>query len=771
MLRREDQRLITGNGRFLDDIKLENMAYLAVARSPYAHARILSVDHDTAADVEGVITVLTGVDYQNRGLGGFGCIYPGKRMNGEDKYVPPHPAVNHEFVKHVGDAVAVVVAETQNAAREAAELIEVDYEPLDVSVDTAGAVDAGAAVIWPDCPDNIGLYAAFGDAAATDAVLKSADHVIEQQFTVTRATANPIEPRGAIAVFDGATKRYTLYSGVQAPLGIRNDLMAGIFGMPPEQLRLIVPDTGGGFGMKGGSFPEYALVLWAAEVTGRPIKWVATRSESFLSDEQGRDAVFDAAMALDKDGRFLGLKVSSIANLGAYMSTRGPVTPAGNLGSLAGVYDIPAMFAEVRAVFTNTPSTAPYRGAGRPEAAYVIERMVDKAAVLLDMDPAELRQMNTIPPSALPYKTALTFTYDSGAFAENLDKAMVLADYAGFAERRAEAEARGKLAGIGLSNTIERAAGPTAVPDKAKIIVEENGAIELTLGSLSQGQGHETTFVDLLVKGLDVETADITVTTGDSDHTLYGVGTFGSRTATMAGAAMTFAIGDLIAHGSKRAAEALAVDLAEVTYSAGLFRAANSNKSISLAEIAANGEFEDDVTGKTRPGLMGLGEHTAVAPNFPNGAHICEVEVDPETGQVTLTRYSLVDDFGTVLNHILVEGQTHGGIAQGIGQILFEEIVFDAQDGQLLTGSFMDYGMPRADDLVSIEAEFNVVPTKTNPLGTKGAGEAGVVGSFPALMNAVEHALRPHGVEHIEMPCTPANIWAALKAAGQDGIV
>jgi aerobic carbon-monoxide dehydrogenase large subunit len=765
----EDPRLVRGGGRYVDDMVLPHMAFGYVLRSPHAHAIIRAIDTTAARAAPGVLAVLTGADWRASGWGDLPVPGGLKRRDGSPMYRPRYPALVSERVRWVGDYVAFVVAETYSQAADAAELITVDYGPLPAIVSTAAASTAGAPLVFDDCPNNICFVQIDGDKAATDAAFGRAAHVVRQHFVINRVTAVTMEPRGSIGDYNATDGRYTIYTTLQRAHPFRAELV-NVLKVPESKIRVVAGDIGGSFGMKSAVYNEVVLVLLGAKLTGRPVKWVSTRSEAFLSDAQARDNVTDAELALDRDGLFLGLRVKVIANMGAYLQTATPAFVI-NIGSVAGVYRTPAIHTDVTAVFTNTNPVRPYRGNGRPEAAYIIERMVDLAADHTGIDPAELRRRNAIPPDAMPFRTGLTFTYDSGDFANNLDMALRLADADGFPARRAEARARGKLRGLGLSNTIERAAAPSF--EGAEIRFDRSGTVTLFTGAVTQGQGHETVFKQIMCDRLGLDPADIQYLQGDTDLVFYGEGTGGSRSATLGGSAVDAATVKVIAKARAIAAFALKTDLDRVKFEDGVFSSPITNQTLTLKEVAKLAANPAKLPPDMEPGLVVTAVYRAELENFPNGAHVCELEIDLDTGEVAILRYSVVDDVGTVLNPLLLHGQIVGGVAQGIGQILRENIQFDAETGELLTGSFMDYAMPRAADLSAVAIKSNPVPTKTNPLGVKGAGEAGTVGAMPAVANALVDALSEFGVRHIEMPATPEVIWRAMgggkRAGGGEG--
>ena len=763
--RLEDPRLLKGLGRYIDDLDLPGQAYAFILRSPYAHARIRAIDTGAAAAMPGVLGVLTGADCEADGLGHLPCDQKRFRRDGSDMYRPPRPILVRDRVRVVGDYVAMAVAETSSGARDAAERIAVDYEPLEAVVSPADAAADGAPLLWEDCPGNECFFHQDGDADAVEAAFAAADLVVGRRFTISRVTAAPLGPRGCIGEYDPSLERYTLRTGVQQAHMLRMHLARTVFGVPETRVRVIAPDIGGSFGLYSNVYPENALVLWAARRFARPVKWTADRSECMLSDDSARDCVSDAALALDRDGRFLALRCRTFANLGAYLSLRGPLPPVVNLGTLAGTYTTPAIHVRVSGMFTNTFCTSPYRGAGRPEASTVLEQLIDEAARRLALDPAAIRRRNTIPADAMPYRTALTFTYDSGDFGKNLDDALALAGYAGFEARRADAASRGKLRGIGISNTVHRAAGLEF--EAAQIRFDASGTATLMVGSVHHGQGHATTFTQIVCDRLGLDPESVRYVSGDTDMVTFGRGSFASRSAALGGSAVALAADKIVEKGRTIAAALLEAAPEDIGFTDGLFAVSGTDRSVGIAEIARAAYAPHDLPLDIEPGLDETAMFRPGALTFPNGCHVAEVEIDPDTGFVEIVGYAVVDDFGTILNPLLLEGQIHGGLAQGIGQALMEDVAFDRRTGQLLAGSFMDYCMPRADDLPSYIAAFNELPTEVNPIGVKGAGEAGAVGALPATMNALVDALSPAGVEHIQMPATPERIWRAIRAAGR----
>lgn len=759
--RSEDPRLLRGGGRFADDRTMPGMAHGFVLRSPHAHAKVNAVDVAAAKTAPGVIAVFTGADWKDFGWGDVPGDPPRKLRDGSTAYAPPFPALVSDRVRCVGDCVAFVVAESRALAQDAAELIEVDYEPLDAVTDTEFAASGNAPVVWDDAADNIAFVHLVGDKAAADAAFDVADHVISKKFVINRVAPAAIEPRATLANYDAADDRYTIYTTLQHANPYRTSLAIKVIGVPESKIRVVSGDVGGSYGMKSSIYNENVLVLWASKVTGRPVKWTSDRTEAFQSDTQGRDNVTLGELALDKDGKFLGMRVKTIGNIGAYVTQAagGPLTI--NLGTLAGVYTTPAIHVDVTAVFSHTTITRPYRGAGRPEAAFVIERLVDLAAHELGINPVELRRRNTIPTDAMPFKTGLTFEYDCGAFEENMDMALDMASYAGFEERRREALSRGKLRGIGISNTIERAAA--AGFEGGEIRFDRSGTATVLSGATNHGQGHETVFKQLVCDRLGLEFDDVHYGQGDTDIVPFGQGTGGSRSATIGGSALLMASDKIIDKATEIAAHLMEAAIDDIEFNEGVFAIAGTDRQVTITEVAKAAASPASLPSGMEPGLTAQAVYTATEQNYPNGCHVVEVEIDRETGVVQVIGYNVVDDVGTIMNPMLLKGQIHGGVGQGLGQALMEDMRYDAESGQNVTSSFMDYCLPRADDFPMIEVKSNGVPTKTNPLGVKGAGEAGAVGALPAVTNAVIDALSEFGVTHIEMPATPERVWRAMQ--------
>ena len=766
--RREDEHLLTGQGNYVGDAHPPGMLVAVMVRSPHAHARIDRIDTSAATGLPGVVAVFTGADLTDVSPIPGGIGFP--RPDGGPAPKTDRALLVRDQVRFVGEPVAMVVAESRAAGLEAAEAVIVDYESMPLVTDPIAAMQPNAPAVWDDVPDNIGFLWKRGDVAATDAALRDAAHVTTLDFTVSRVTANSMEPRGAWAEI-GGDGRIVVHASHQSPFNLRNGLASGNFGLKPTDIRVLAHDVGGSFGMKSGVHPEVVLVAWAARRLHRPVRWVADRTEGFLTDEQAREMRISASLGLDGQGRFTGLKLRWNVNLGAYVSGRSG-WGVGNIGGIAGVYHIPAISAEVCGVLTHTVPTAAYRGAGRPEATYAIERLVDLAARELAITPYELRRRNLIQPEAMPYKTALTFTYDCGEFEGNMQTAAELSELDGFDARRAEAQRRGKLRGIGLCNCIEVAGGPFLRParDTSTLRLAEDGTLLLRSGSMSTGQGLETAFCQLVADRFGVPLDQVRYEGGDTDLLSHGKGNGGSGALCIGGSAVTLAVDKVIEKATRIAAEVLEAAVVDVELVDGRFRIAGTDRSIDLATVARAAHDPNHIAPGEEGGLVESGEFTPTAVTFPNGTHICEVEIDPETGVTEIVRYSAVEELGRVLNPLLVAGQIHGGVVQGVGQALGEIIIHEQESGQMLTASFMDYQMPRADEYPAFRLATREVPTKVNPLGAKGVGEAGTVGALGAAMNAINDALAPLGIRHFDMPATPGRVWEAIAAAREKRI-
>ncbi|NKB21475.1 MAG: molybdopterin-dependent oxidoreductase [Alphaproteobacteria bacterium] len=741
----EDERLLIGGGQFLDDRAFPDMVHAAVVRSPHPHARIMKIDITVAQVIPGVLLILTGEDYAAAGLGSIPCQDACETRDGMPRPDLPFPALARKRVLYVGEAVAFVVAESDVIARDAAELVEVKYDPLPSNTDLDKAGDTP--VLWPQCLENEVFYATQGDAQSTDRAFADAAHIVHQRLVNQRISANPLEVRGYIGCFEGG--KYKLLGGVHSPHLFRTQLTRDVFHINEDQLRIVTGDVGGSFGMRGALFPEIILVLWASQKLGRPVKWLASRTESFVSDHHGRDVISDAELALNGAGKFLGLRVAIKANIGAYLSIKGPRSALNALTLQAGCYKIAACDVNASGIMTNTVPTAPYRGAGGPEAAYILERLIDKAAIETGFDRVEIRRRNLISTADMPYDTGLGLTYDCGEFEAVMDQALALADISGFEERRAASLIAGKRRGIGVCNVLEQTGRPSI--EGADLRIDAEGRVTLAVGTAPQGQGHETIFKQLICEALGVMPEQVAVVTGDTVATNVGGGTFNSRSAVCGGAAVEIVKQKIIERCRNLAADQFEAAVEDIEFSSGQFQITGTDRCISLIDVAI-----------AEGGVGEAAEFSPDTPTFPQGCHICEVEIDSDTGIVSVERYVTVDDVGTVLNPLTLEGQIHGGVVQGIGQALLEEIHYDPASGQILSGSFMDYAMPRADDICSFASGSHPVPTKTNSLGVKGAGEAGTVGALPAVMCAVADALADIGGRDIDMPATPERVWQVI---------
>jgi aerobic carbon-monoxide dehydrogenase large subunit len=760
----EDERLIRGRGRFTDDIRAANEMAVVLLRSPHSFARIVSVDLDAARAAPGVVHIATIDDLKRDGIQPVPVLVRHPGPDGKPMFVPDRHALADGFVRFVGDPVVALFAGTYAEARDAAELCTIDYETVDAVAEIGAAIVEGAPQIWPEAPANRAFFVERGNSAAVDAAFAKADRIVAAELRISRVAAIPLEPRAALAEWSPAEERFTLTAGTHTPHSARNAL-AAIFGLSPMQFRVAAPDLGGSFGMREGAFPEYILALWGARKFGRPVRWRSERSEAMSADYHGRDNVAFAELALDADGIFTGLRVRTLAGMGAYYSQAGSFVPVAHVGGLSGVYRTPAIHTAVTGVFTNTSPIAPYRGAGRPEAIYVLERMIDIAAAETGIDRIGLRRRNLIP--ALPWKTGFLYIYDSGDFAGNMAKALAAANWDGFPARRAQSQARGMLRGIGLANSIEPSGG--GPPDKpfgedADIRFGPDGHATLLVGTKSHGQGHETLYAQLMAEKFGLRPGALHIVTGDTDRLPNGMGSFASRSTAAGGTVVLKAADRIIDKGKRLAAHLLEASAEDIEFERGAFSVVGTDRSLGLIDIC---RLAHDPFRLPRGEDLGLSAHASVAPSagtFPTGCHICEVEIDPETGQTTILRYLVVDDVGKAIHPGLVAAQLHGGAAQGIGQALMEEIRYD-DIGQLISGSLQDYALPRASDLPWFEVESNPTPTAANPLGAKGVGEAGTVGALPAFANAVMDALSPYGIRHLDMPLTPLRIWSAIRQA------
>jgi aerobic carbon-monoxide dehydrogenase large subunit len=755
--RLEDERFLTGRGCFADDLLPPGTVFAHVLRSPHAHARLSRIDTAAALTAPGVLAVLTGEDVVKEGLGALPCEAFPVLPPGSDSYRPLQPILAIEKVRYVGEAVAVVVAASASQAADAAELLQVDYEPLP-AVTLEDALAPQAPRVWDEARANTSFRIERGDRQAVARAFGAAAHVTRLSIRYPRASANSLEPRAAIAWRDAAEGRYILYTSAQSPFQLR-EVFASVLGIPELDLRVVAPDVGGAFGMKSQPYPEDALVLWAARRLGRPVKWTAERREGLASDMHGRHQITEAELALDAQGRMLALRVGVAIDLGAYLGYHAGVAPNNAAISYTNTYDIPLIHTVVRACFTNTSVVGPYRGTAKPEATYVIERLIDKAAREMAVDPVEIRRRNLIPPSAMPYRTPGGYLFDSGEFEQVLDKALALADWNGFGRRRAESERRGLRRGIGLAMHCQRAGSQS---ERMEIRVAQDGSVALHVGTLSTGQGHETVFAQMVSEWLGVPLEKVRIFQGDTGKVLYGRGTYAQRSMNAGGSALKLAAEDVVRKGKRLAAWMLEVDASDIEFADGVFRVEGTDRLVSFEAVARKAYSGLGVPPDFGIGLDGVGAHPGPN-NFPNGCMVCEVEVDPDSGRVEVVSIAAVDDVGVVVNPLTLEGQLHGSIAQGLGQALFEEVVYERETGQLLTGSFMDYAMPRADDLPQIKAELHRVPTKTNLLGVKGGSEAGNVGVPPAVVHALIDALSPFGVTEVPLPATPERVWRLMR--------
>jgi aerobic carbon-monoxide dehydrogenase large subunit len=774
--RREDQRFLTGTGQYVDDVNRPGQTYAWMVRSSVAHATIKRVDTSKAEAAPGVVKILTGADWAADEVGGLPCGWQVIGKNEVPMHEPPHPALVADKVRHVGDNLAIVIAETKAQARDAAELIEIDLEELPAVVSMADAAADGAALVHDDVPNNLCYDWEIGVKEDADAIFAKAHHITKLDLVNNRLVANPIEPRAALAEYDAAGDHYTLYTTSQNPHVIRLLMGAFVLSIPEHKLRIVAPDVGGGFGAKIYHYAEEAILTWASKKVRRPIKWTADRSDSFMTDAQGRDHVTTGELALDKDGTFLGLRVQTNANMGAYLSTFAPAIPTYLYATLlAGLYKTPVIYCNVKAYFTNTVPVDAYRGAGRPEACYLIERLVEQAARETGIDKTEIRRKNFISVAEMPYQTPVALEYDSGDFIKNLEDGLKAADYDGFAARRTESEKNGKIRGVGLATYIEACGiAPSAVAgalgaraglfESAEVRVHPTGSVTVFTGSHQHGQGHETTFAQLVADGLGVPVDNVEVVHGDTDRVQFGMGTYGSRSLAVGGSAIVKAMDKVVEKGKKIAAHLLEASVDDIEFDAGTFRVSGTDKELGIGDIALTAYVPHNYPiEKLEPGLDETAFYDPKNFTYPNGCHIAEVEIDPTTGEVTLCSFNAVDDFGKIINPMIVEGQVHGGLVQGIGQALMENCVYDDQ-GQLVTGSFNDYCLPRADDVPSFTVGTNEgAPCTHNPLGVKGCGEAGTIGAGAAVTNAVLDALGTKGIHNIDMPATPNRVWQALQ--------
>jgi carbon-monoxide dehydrogenase large subunit len=758
--RKEDARFLTGRGRFVADIDLARQTYAVFLYAPHAHARIRAIDTAAAQRAPGVHAVLTGQDWAADGLGTLDPEAMPEDMGGPKGHRTKRPPLAIDRVRYVGERVAVVIAASEDLARDAAELIAVDYEVLPAVVTAVDAVKPGAPLVHDGIPGNVSVALRMGNAEAVTPAFARAHHVTRLSLVNNRITAVTMEPRGCIAEYDEGTGRYALHTSTQHVHGVRHILAHQILHVPESRIRVVARDVGGGFGMKGQVYAEEAVVVWAARRVGRPVKWIPTRTEALLGDNDGRDqTVEEAELALAADGRFLALRWSGMHNAGAYIEGAGAIPIIFSLKLASTVYDIPAVAVTSRLVLSNTAPTVPYRGAGRPEAVYLIERLIDRAAREMRLDPAELRRKNLI--GHFPYQTQTGWTYDSGDYAAAMAKCQALADWNGYAGRQMATEAAGRLRGRGIVYYTDNTG---IFNERMELRFDPSGELTILAGTLSHGQGHATSYAQMVSDWLGVPAEQIHLAQADTDEVAIGRGTYASRSMMVGGSALRGAADEIIERGKRFAAHFMEADAADIAFADGNFTIAGTDRTMPIAQVAQMSFIPVGLPSELGVGLQGAGAFAANVPSFPNGCHICEVEVDPETGKVTLDRYSVVDDIGTVVNPLLARGQIVGGVAQGVGQALIEDVIHDHDSGQLLTGSLMDYGVPRADDLPAIVADFSPVPSLSNPLGIKGVGEGGTVAATPTVMNAIVDALAPLGVADVAMPATPERVWRAARA-------
>ena len=758
--RKEDPRFLTGRGRYVADIDLARQAHAVLIYSVHAHALIRAIDKTAAEQMPGVFAVLTGEDWAADGLGTLDPEVMAEDMGGPKGYRTQRPPLAQGRVRHVGERVAIVIAGTEAQARDAAELVAVDYEVLPALVRAEDALHPGAPLVHDGAANNTSFTMAMGNVAAVEAAFARAHLVTRLSLYNNRITAVTMEPRGCIADYDPGTGRYMLCSSTQNVHGVRQILAHQILHVPERRLRVVARDVGGGFGMKGNVYPEEAVLVWAARRIGRPVKWIPSRSEALLGDAQGRDQNVTAELALDPDGRFLALRWTGSHNVGAYIEGAGAIPILFSLKLASTVYDIPAVAVTSSLVFTNTAPTVPYRGAGRPEAVYIMERLVDLAAREMRIDPAELRKKNLIRPDAYPYETRTGWVYDTGNYVAALAKCQALADWDGYAVRRVQSEAAGNYRGHSVTYYVDNTG---VFNERMELRFDPSGELTIVAGTLSHGQGHETTYAQMVADWLCLPEDKIHLAQADTDEVAIGRGTYASRSMMIGGSALRAAADEVIERGKRFAAHFMEADAADIAFADGAFTIAGTDRSMPIGQVAQMSFIPVGLPSELGVGLQGAGAFSSDVPSFPNGCHICEVEIDPETGAVVLDRYTVVDDIGTVINPLLAKGQIQGGVTQGAGQALTEDIVYDRDSGQLLTGSLMDYAIPRAEVVPAITVDFSPVPSTTNPLGAKGVGEGGTVASTPTVMNAILDALAPLGITDVPMPATPERVWRAMR--------
>ncbi len=760
--RKEDPRFLTGRGQYVSDINLANQTHAVFIYSTHAHADIKSIDTSAAEAAPGVVAVLTGQDYAGDGMGPAMPEMMPEDMGGPKGYRTQQMPLAVDRVRYVGERVAVVIAESEAQARDAADLVSIDYSPLPAVVRAVDAVADGAPQIYDEAANNTSFTLRMGDADAAEAAIAGAHHVTRVSIYNNRLNAMTMEPRGAIGDYDRGTDRVTLYSSTQNAHGIRHGLSLQNLRIPESKIRVVARDVGGGFGMKTSVYPEEAVVVWAARRLERPVKWIGTRSDVLLGDNEGRDQTVEAELALDADGTFTGLRWKAYHNVGAYIVGAGAVPIVFSLKLAQTVYDVPAVDVMSSAVFTNTAPTVPYRGAGRPEAVYIMERLIDTAAREMGIDPAEMRRKNFIQPDQMPFATNTGWTYDTGDYAAALDKNLAQSDWDGYEARKAASAAAGKQRGRSVVYYVDNTG---IFNERMEIRFDPSGTVTIHSGTMNHGQGHETSYAQMVSDWLGIPLEDINLAQADTDQITIGRGTYASRSMMVGGSALRAAADEVIERGKRFAAHFMETDAADVDFADGKFVIAGTDKEMPIGQVAQMSFIPVHVPAELGVGLQGAGAFSADVPSFPNGCHICEVEVDPETGAVTIDRYSVVDDIGTVINPLLAQGQIHGGVVQGVGQALVEDLAYDPNDGQLLSGSLMDYGVPRADMMPNIAVDFSPVASASNPLGVKGVGEGGTVAGTPTVINAVVDALAPLGVTDIGLPATPQKVWQAIQAA------
>ena len=763
----EAPRLVTGRGRYADDIAFPNQAVAVFLRSPHAHAEIACIDTTTAARLPGVLAVLTGEDYAAAGLGEIIGPSPANRRDGSPMYRPPRPALARDRVCHVGQAVAVAIAETTSQAKDCIERIDVDYRPLAAQLSTAAANRPETRPLWEDCPNNEAVFIELGDGAAVDDALAHAAHVVRERFVVHRLAANTMEPRAVVTDYDHGRDSYTIHACLQRPYIWRTLLARHLFDIPENQISIIAGDVGGSFGMKGGLYPEVPLAAWASRRVGRPVKWTCERSEGLIADDQARDMVIEAELALDETGKFLGVRLSSNNNIGAYLTMFGFYSTILFPRAACGVYTTPAVHGRAAAVMTNTVPVSNYRGPSAAPGTYVLERMIDMAAREMGCDPTELRRRNFIPPDIMPYTLpvggAYGGAYDCGEFEAVMDKCLDRADYAGAPTRKSAARARGRLRGVGVSTIADPSASPT--PETAELRFDPGGTVTILVGTTAGGQSHETIYTQIVSDRLGLDADTIRVVEGDTTKLSWGTGTGDDRSATIGGSAVFKAVGKVIEKTRRIAAHLLEAAPDDIELDDGVFRVTGTDRSIGFVTVAQAAFMPEKLPPEIEIGLYEIATWAPEVGNTPNSCHVVEVEIDPETGTIEIVRHTAVNDVGVELNPMLVEGQAHGGIAQAAGEALMEDMAYDPESGQVLSGSFMDYAMPRAQDFCAFDIASHPVPTTSNPLGVKGAGECGTVGGLAAIMNAINDALAPLGVQNLGMPATPERVWRAIDQA------